>query len=168
MLTEAKRPEIYAFTALNEKLVLKASGDGSTHINVYSLGATELGRKLTNFAKTPFTHPVYGKFESMEGYWHYLSTGMIHNLLKSKYGNEAKVSARRLAKVWYPEFESEIIQGLHCKLSQNPDIYTMLMQSTLPLTHYYIFAGAMKDAVKPNLFWMRELEDIRNGKPLMY
>lgn len=27
--------------------------DGITHINVYSKGATELGRLLTNFAHTP-------------------------------------------------------------------------------------------------------------------
>jgi hypothetical protein len=45
--------------------------DGVTHINIYSKGKTELGRWLTNFSYSPFNHPEYGKFLSMEGFWYW-------------------------------------------------------------------------------------------------
>lgn len=53
--------------------------DGVTHINIYSKGKTELGRWLTNFSYSPFNHPEYGKFLSMEGFWCWVSTGMMMN-----------------------------------------------------------------------------------------
>jgi hypothetical protein len=45
---------------------IKPSEDGVTHINVYSRGNTELGRLLSNFAHTPFSHPEFGEFASVE------------------------------------------------------------------------------------------------------
>ena len=39
--------------------------EGVTHINIYSKSKLELGKLLSNFAKTPFTHPVYGEFASV-------------------------------------------------------------------------------------------------------
>jgi hypothetical protein len=52
---------------------IKPSEDGVTHINVYSRGNTELGRLLSNFAHTPFSHPEFGEFASVEGFWYWLS-----------------------------------------------------------------------------------------------
>lgn len=49
--------------------MFEPKNDGIDHINVYSGGATELGRLLTNFAHTPFENE-YGKFESVEGFWY--------------------------------------------------------------------------------------------------
>lgn len=43
-----------------------ATTDGIDHINIYSKGKTTLGRMLSNFACTPFTHPEDGKFASIE------------------------------------------------------------------------------------------------------
>ena len=45
--------------------------DGVDHINVYSKGATELGRFLTNMNNIP-VNTKHGRFQSVEGYWHWL------------------------------------------------------------------------------------------------
>jgi hypothetical protein len=59
--------------------------DGIDHINIYSRGKTEVGRQLSNFAHTPFTHKDYGYFNSVEGLWYYLITGCKHeNLSKMR------------------------------------------------------------------------------------
>ena len=45
--------------------------DGVHHLNVYTKAVTVLGRWLSNFTHSPFTHPEYGgKFESMEGFYY--------------------------------------------------------------------------------------------------
>lgn len=154
-------------THLGTDLLLTPAQDGVTHLNLYSEAKTEVGRKLSNFPKAPFVHPTYGAFISMEGYWHWCSTGKCKDLFREKFGFEAKKNKNTQVRVPNDRFEQDILEGLHCKLAQNPEIYKLLMESTLPFTHYYIFAGFIKDAGAASLFWLRELGAIRDGKPLM-
>ena len=51
--------------------------DGIDHINIYSKGYTKLGRLLSNFTKSEFTHPIYGHFMSVEGFWYYIKLEKI-------------------------------------------------------------------------------------------
>lgn len=70
--------------------------DGETHINIYSRGATEIGRWLSNFSYSPIVTED-GSFNSIEGYWYWIQT---HNdSLRSLHG----FSAKKIGK------ESEII-----------------------------------------------------------
>ena len=64
--------------------------DGVSHINVWSRGTTDLGRDLSNFAHTPFVHPRYGPFQSVEGFWYWLSTGQKEIKLRHLWGYLAK------------------------------------------------------------------------------
>ena len=166
MSTFKAPPKVQVRTACGDVMTIWQIEDGANHINIYSEARTELGRKLTNFARTPFVHPQYGNFESMEGYWHWCSTGKQSDNYRSKYGLAAKTAKRNRSVVIYDHFEEDIISGIHCKLSQHRTIYESLMASTLPLTHYYAFSRTLIDASKGNEFWMRELELIRKGKPL--
>jgi hypothetical protein len=160
-------PKVNVTTATGDVIQVWQLEDGSNHINIYSEARTELGRKLTNFAKTPFDHPTYGHFESMEGFWHWCSTGKKSDSYRDKYGLAAKMAKRRgQGVVIYDYFESDILSGLHCKLQQHPNIHQMLLDSTLPLTHYYAFSRTLVDGAKGNMFWLKELEAIRKGKPL--
>lgn len=113
--------------------------DGVRHINTYSKGRTELGRLLSNFAHTPFEHPKYGFFESMEGYWYWCSTGKKHHTLKALYGFEAKKVGTSFEPIITDCFENDIYEGLVNKLSQTPRIVDKLASTHLPLVHYYIF-----------------------------
>jgi hypothetical protein len=67
---------------------LVPSEDGIGHINVYSKAKTKLGRELSNFSFSPFTHPEDGKFNSIEGYWYWL--GCKQEKLRKVWGYAAK------------------------------------------------------------------------------
>ena len=116
--------------------------DGKDHINIYSKGETELGRYLSNFAHTPFNHPLYGGFQSVEGFWYYDLTGKEG--LRSLYGYQAKSKGQELCKnvingewgVNRPQIKIAIL----CKLTQNdPELLLEFLDSDLPFRHYYKF-----------------------------
>lgn len=116
--------------------------DGVTHINVYSKGSTKLGRALTNFAPIGFTHPKYGQFQSVEGFWYWLSTGKQADNLRNLSGFEAKSYGKSLGvKVQVDNFEEQIKEALFYKVEQNPKLAYLLKESTLPFSHYYYYGS---------------------------
>lgn len=116
--------------------------DGKTHINVYSRGATAIGRALSHFYQAPFQHPELGYFCSVEGLWYYLKT--LDESLRDLAGFEAKKIGRELpiVQVLPPaEFQRLINLGNEAKIQQNPEILEALGATSLPLTHYYVTKG---------------------------
>lgn len=139
------------------------SEDGITHINIYSKGATDLGRWLTNFAHVPFTHPTYGEFNSIEALWYYASTGFQHEDLRSLSGFRAKEVGKKIPKVEIDssEFASIIKAGIRAKLIANPKMLGALIDTTVPLAHYYVYGGK---AVHAGYEWIvLYIEDIRSA-----
>lgn len=143
--------------------------DGITHINIYSKGATDLGRWLTNFAHVPFTHPTYGEFNSIEALWYYASTGFQHEDLRSLSGFNAKQVGKKLPKVEIvtdgtedpSKFASIIKTGIRAKLIGNPKMLGALIDTHLPLAHYYVYGGK---AVHAGYEWIvLYIEDIRSA-----
>lgn len=113
--------------------------DGITHINIYSKGKTALGRMLTNFSNLGLTHPDYGTFQSVEGFWYWLATGRIHDRLRHLYGFQAKEEGKLYQKIDVPRFEQEIKKALMYKVEQNVTLWKLLEESTLPFSHYYYY-----------------------------
>lgn len=147
--------------------MIDPNDDGITHINIYSKGKTELGRLLSNFAHTPFAHPRHGRFESVEGFWYWLSTGMTHDNLRGLYGYKAKECGKQLTQDFRitnnPSFKDEILEAIGCKLREHPHISRMLGESTLPLTHYYHYGS--KIIVLPQYQWL--VDDIDRLRGIM-
>lgn len=112
-----------------------------THINVYSDSVTMLGRVLSNFAHTPIVHPEHGKFESLEGYWYWLSTGMQHDELRKAVGFAAKKLGRTFKTVHRDDFQALFEKALALKMEQHPVIADVLKKCQLPLLHYYYFGA---------------------------
>lgn len=139
--------------------------DGIDHINVVSKAQTKLGTWLTNMHHSPFTHPEYGHFRNMEGYWHWCATGKSVEELRDMNGFTAKKYAKDFPKVRYEGFEQDIISGMIEKLKQNSYIYFALMESdhSLPFAHYFRYVDVVRDAYANNAFWLMELEAIRNS-----
>lgn len=140
--------------------------DGVTHINVYSRGATELGRMLTNFAPIGFTHPKYGVVASVEGFWYWLKTGKIHNHLLEMVGAEAKAAGKKYPTVVAQDFEKEIKLALRLKVMQNENLMQKMVDSNLPFLHYYVAVGPLDKHTKVFIpkggaFVINELERIR-------
>ena len=141
------------------------SKDGSTHINVYSKGHTKLGRELSNFSFSPFTHPEDGDFNSIEGYWYWL--GCKQDKLRKVWGYAAKRLGREFgASDWQSdaEFKRKIKLAIRAKISQNTKLREEFRASSLPLTHYYYY-GNMDNCkvitVSEGQWIIDELEQIR-------
>lgn len=146
--------------------------DGKTHCNVYSKGRTVLGRELSNFELSPFDHPVHGVFDSVEGYWYWLTR--LDDRLRSVCGVEAKEMGRSMPKVRSydtPElsalFQFRITQALDAKLERHPDMMARLVSSRLPFVHYYvvrqngIYVGSVPDGSD---FLMAHFTKVRQDK----
>lgn len=117
--------------------------DGISHINIYSKGKTELGRWLSNFTKVELVLDE-GVFQSIEGYWYYLSTK--DERFKNLYGWEAKKLGKELksrtGKIPEQEFKDKIKKALDVKLRLN---HIQLGNSYLPFCHYYDYKGNKVD-----------------------
>lgn len=119
--------------------MLTPDGDGISHINIYSQAKTYLGQALSNFATFPIVHPDYGRFLCLEGYWHYLSTGCLHDDFKLMNGYQAKSKSKITQKIYNPSFQVLFTEGLQLKLQRWPSIHQALIINELPLRHYYVF-----------------------------
>jgi len=119
--------------------------DGITHINIYSKSKDPLGNWLSNFTHTPFEHPAYGRFESMEGYWYWCATGMNHHMLKQAWGFKAKEMGKEYKRVRHPDFQKMIKQGIRLKINQHPEWKNRFRASMLPFKHYYVFGDPRHD-----------------------
>lgn len=120
--------------------------DGQTHINVYSKGATDLGRWLSNFAYSPITHPVYGSFDSLEGFWYWLNSGLQYDKLRKLHGYQAKSKGKIYPRIEIPDFIQQFKSGIRAKLVANPDRLRQIIDNRLPLTHYYVYGDKAVDA----------------------
>lgn len=146
--------------------------DGLTHINIYSKGKTELGRLLSNFAHTPFVHPKYGKFASIEGFWYWITTDSRNPLrdnLRLFWGWKAKEAGRELRGLDWPKgknFEAEIKIAMMSKIASNPRLKELLKESELPFEHYYVYGNKVvevKDGKWILEFWTKIRERMKNG-----
>ncbi len=138
--------------------------DGTTHINVYSRGNTELGRWMSNFSREPIDTED-GPFMSIEGYWYWLGTN--DDRLRNLVGYAAKQHGKSLPVVTqYTEddFREKIRKAIRAKALRRPDMIQLLRSTTLPLTHYYVFGGKVVDA---GYKWILDIwEDIRKEEQL--
>ena len=122
--------------------------DGVAHVNIYSKSHCELGRMLSHFYQAPFTHPKYGKFQSVEGFWFYIGTGMKHEYLRDLWGYEAKQAGSGFGKVYNPVFLQEVEEANQCKIEQNPPILKAFLENTKPFLHYYSYGQPHHAAVR--------------------
>lgn len=144
-----------------EENIYNPSEDGISHINIYSKGKTELGRWLTNFSYSPFNHPVYGKFFSMEGFWYWIATGQVEDKFRELVGYKAKEFGKTLEIAPVEGFEDIIKSGIRYKLLSNKEKLKGLIDSRLPLTHYYVYGGK---CVPAGYKWITEyIEGVRKA-----
>lgn len=134
--------------------------DGIDHINIYSDGATEIGRFLSNFSFSPILTED-GKFASIEGYWYWLGCNHPNkNYLRKLSGYEAKRKGREFnSPDWIDDevFKDKIKKAIRIKINTYPKMLSLLKSSDLPLTHYYIFNGRKINVPKSN--WIVEFID---------
>lgn len=143
------------------------ANDGKLFINIYSKGATRLGRLLTNLADVPVEHPVYGRFRTAEGLWYYLKTGCNCEALRSMSGFDAKKVGREREVVWLDCFQEEFKIAVKWKIEHHEELRMLFVESTLPFEHYYVYESKRPDVpskvIEPSdVKWLTEyFEELR-------
>ncbi len=118
-------------------MIIDPKEDRISHINVYSKSTTELGRKLTNFARMTTPTANDGVFASVEAYWYWLGVAANNpkrETLRHTYGFRAKELGRELgAPDWQDgeDFRAAICATIESKIRANPDLRSALASSTL-------------------------------------
>lgn len=139
----------------------KPEEEGTTHINCYSKARTPLGRWLSNFAHSPI-ETEDGHFESIEGYWYWLSCKHERkDELRHIYGWQAKQLGRELKSSDYPEipdFKERIWKAVVLKINSNHLFRKELMDSDLPLAHYYVYGSKVHRDERSDWLWNRITE----------
>jgi hypothetical protein len=146
--------------------------DGVTHINVYTKGATDLGRFLTNMSHTPFDytdrHGTTFKLLNVEQYWYYMKLKdlvqgadilQLDSIFKLN-GFQAKKFGQAMQKnynlhdshVDLNQFRLDILRCIQAKILAYPEFARMLADSTLPFKHYYVYAGRVTEL--PQYDWI--------------
>lgn len=125
-----------------------ASQDGVNHINIDLTAATELGRQLAHFSKTPFNHPVFGQFNTMEGFWVYVRSAIPNDDLRYVTGRRAKTMGKSSGSVRVENFEEIILQANYYRVEQHPELLKLLVESTLPFENYYLY-GDQQIMIRP-------------------
>lgn len=133
--------------------------DGVDHINFYSRGATDLGKLGSHFAYTPFNHPEFGSFSSLEAFWYWVKLedreSADADKLRKLHGYAAKEFGKTLQAVEHlVGFQRHILKANWFKFVQHHELREMMIESTLPFNHYYVVGGG-KVMVRPNGFdWL--------------
>lgn len=143
--------------------------DGVTHINIDAHARTELGRMLVHKHASKFEHPQFGRFRSVEGFWGFIRDGAKDDKWRYMSGMNARHETRRLGPRYINNFYQIIMEANFFKAEQNEPIKQLLLASTLPFDHYYIFRGKEVSPSDPGLPirpqiapWLtRGFEDIR-------
>ena len=112
--------------------------DGITHINIGKNGKTKLGQMLAHFYESPFEHPYFGRFASVEGFWHYVQNKERDDKLRSLSGMAAKNYGKLLTWCYVERFYDIIASANYYKIEQNQELHDLFVESTLPFDLYYL------------------------------
>lgn len=111
--------------------------DGVDHINVCSFAETELGRMLSMQYRHTFTHEHFGKFATVDGFWHWLTSFERDDRLRRLSGKQLKEFSRRLTKMRVPMFRFLINDAIWQRINQDEKLKELMISSKLPFTCYY-------------------------------
>lgn len=161
------------------------AGDGVTHINVYSMGNTECGRKLSNFQRIDITTSL-GYFASTEALYFYIKIYLAYKYANSEMPNRVAngleairhlhgVAAQRkgrdlrrvvkslgvrVANEPSAEMEDLFCEGLREKFLNDPDLLAIsndYFSEGIPFLHYYVYEGSVMS--KPHFDWLPKMLD---------
>jgi len=112
--------------------------DGIKYINIYAHGAEELGRLLAPITHMPFTHPDYGNFQNLQGFWEWLKSKERPDALRYVTGRQAIEIGRGLTKDYVERFHDIILEANFCRIDQNQQLHEAFLKSELPFEMYYL------------------------------
>jgi len=139
--------------------------DGIDHINIWEYGATEIGKVLAHNTTLPFHHHIFGNFNCMEAFWHYISSVEHDDRIRTMRGRSLYEFSKKLTKLQVPNFCAIIIDANWQKIKRYPEIQEALIESTLPFDCYYTQRKAAGIRIRtPYASWLIDgFEEIRRA-----
>lgn len=129
--------------------------DGQDHINIWEKGSTDLGIALSHMADLPFKHETYGKFRSIEGFWHYIRSISRDDRTRMMAGYKAKKFGDTLESQRVTDFKAIIMDANWQKIKQYPPLIEEIKNSNLPFDIYYLFNSDENVRVRPaSAYWL--------------
>lgn len=135
--------------------VEQIGADGVDHINIWEKGSTDLGVALSHMADLPFTHETYGKFRSIEGFWHYIRSISRDDRTRMMAGYKAKKFGDTLESQRVDDFKAIIMDANWQKIKQYPPLIEEIKNSNLPFDIYYLFNNDENVRIRPaSAYWL--------------
>lgn len=138
--------------------------DGVDHINVWEHANTELGKFLAHSSPFGFKHKIFGRFNSMESFWHYIQSVEKDDRIRVMHGPTLRLFVKKLEMAKVTNFRAIIMDSNWQRIKQHRDKMEMLAESTLPFDCYYI-SKTSRMRVRPTFFkWLNMgFEEIRTA-----
>lgn len=113
--------------------------DGGDHINIWERAQTNIGKFLAHGSHTPFHHPIFGLFNNIECFWHYIRSEERDDRIRVMNNLSAKKFSENFKLVKIPNFYAVIMEANWFKIKEYPEMGDLLKESTLPLEMYYVY-----------------------------
>ncbi len=146
--------------------------DGVDHINISDPGGvTELGKFLAHNADTPITHPLLGKFASVESLWHWVKSESRSDAYRTLFGKKLRTALKQdqamaedlRRRGMVKNFRSIICDANWLKIQQYPALGEELMATELPLDIYYVSNASERNRPVFASWVVRGFEEIRRA-----
>lgn len=143
---------------------MKWIADGVDHINIWESAVTELGQVLSHNSQIEFTHHIFGKFSSMEAFWHYIQSEERDDRIRSMAGRSLKNFAKKLNTQRITNFRAIIMDSNWEKIKQHKLLLNAVKESELPFDCYFV-DGKSGLRTRPAFFnWLNMgFEEIRKA-----
>jgi hypothetical protein len=123
--------------------------DGDDHINIWDEGKTDLGKVLAHSTSIAFSHSIFGRFNSMEAFWHYIRSEERDDRIRVINSKALKKFVSKLTNVRVPNFRAIIMDSNWQKVNQYPAIVNAIKESTLPFDCYYVYQRTGGVRIRP-------------------
>ena len=138
--------------------------DGVDHINISNQAKTELGQSLSQDVFIEFEHPVFGKFNTLTGFWYYISSTDRKNECRTLNSNKLRRMFKDVKLPSIKNFRAIILEAYWLKITQHEAIQHELLNTELPLDCYFITANGNTRTRPKNYRWLLQgLNDMRNA-----
>lgn len=163
---ERIRPSIHTRQNFVEpyKNVMNWVEDGVDHINISAFGKTGLGQALSHASPVPFKHSIFGRFGSMESFWHYIQSEEQDDRIRNMSSYNIKNFGAKLTRRMVTNFRAIIMDSNYQRIMQNPKLMEAVKESSLPFDCYYTESNTGLRKRLTYFHWLLSgFEEIRNA-----
>lgn len=138
--------------------------DGLDHINIWEQAETPLGKFLSHNNDKSFTHNLFGKFNNMEAFWHYIQSEERDDRIRVMSGRSLKNFSKKLTITKIVNFRAIIMDANWQRIKKHKSVIEELRRSTLPFDCYYVNSQTSL-RIRPTFFkWLiKGFEEIRQA-----